>query len=51
MKVEVKCDVPVVAETVVDLRSLSTPGLISNFRSPGDRYPESVVEVERASCP
>jgi len=51
MKVEVKRDVPVVAKTVGDLRSLSTwpPGLILNFPRPGDRYPESVVEVERAS--
>jgi hypothetical protein len=51
MKVEVKRDVPVVAKTVGDLRSLSTwpPGLVLNFPRPGDRYPESVVEVERAS--
>jgi len=49
MKVEVKCDVPVVAETVVDLRSLSTPGLISNFRSPGNRYREKRRRGERAS--
>jgi hypothetical protein len=51
MKVEVQRDVPVVAKTVADLRSLSTwpPGLIFNFPRPGDRYPESVVEVERAS--
>jgi hypothetical protein len=51
MKVEVKPGVPVVAKTVADLRSLSTwpPGLILNFPRPGDRHPESVVEVERAS--
>ena len=51
MKVEVKPDVPVVAKTVGDLRSLSTwpPGLILNFPRPGDRHPKSVVEVERAS--
>jgi hypothetical protein len=51
MKVEVQRDLPVVAKTVADLRSLSTwpPGLILNFPRPGDRYPESVVEVERAS--
>jgi len=50
MKVEVKRDVPVVAKTVGDLRSLSTwpRGLILNFPMPGDRHPESVVEVERA---
>ena len=44
MKVEVKRDVPVIAKTVADLRSLA--GLILNFPRPGDRYPESVVEVE-----
>jgi hypothetical protein len=51
MKVEVKRDVPVVAKTVGDLRSLSTwpPGLVLNFPRPGDRHPKSVVEVERAS--
>jgi hypothetical protein len=51
MKVEVKGDVPVVAKTVGDLRSLSTwpPGLILNFPRLGDRDPKSVVEVERAS--
>ena len=50
MKVEVKRDVPVVAKTVGDLRSLSMwpPGLILNFPRPGDRHAESVVEVERA---
>jgi hypothetical protein len=48
MKVEVKRDVPVIAKTVADLRSLATwpSGLILNFPRPGDRYPESVVEVE-----
>jgi hypothetical protein len=51
MKVEVKPDVPVAAKTVGELRSLSTwpPGLILDFPRPGDRHPESVVEVERAS--
>jgi hypothetical protein len=51
MKVEVKRDIPVVAKTVGDLRSLSTwpPGLALSLRLPGDRYPESVVEVHRAS--
>jgi hypothetical protein len=51
MKVEVKRDVPVIAKTVGDLRSLSTwpPGLILNFPRLGDRHPKSVVEVERAS--
>ena len=51
MKVEVKRDVPVVAKTVGDLRSLCTwpPGLILNFPRLGDRHPESVVEVEGAS--
>jgi hypothetical protein len=51
MKVEVKGDVPVVAKTVADLRSLSTwpPGLFLSLPLPGDRYPESVVEVDRAS--
>jgi hypothetical protein len=51
MKVEVKRDVPVLAKTVADLRSLPTwpPGLVLNFPSPGDRYPSSVVEVEQAS--
>jgi hypothetical protein len=51
MKVEVRGDIPVVAKTVADLCSLSTwpPGLILNFPQPGDRYPESVVVVERAS--
>jgi hypothetical protein len=51
MKVEVKGDVRVFAKTVADLRSLSTwpPGLILNFPRPGHRYPESVVEVERAA--
>jgi hypothetical protein len=51
MKVEVKGDVPVFAKTVADLRSLSTwpPGLVLNFPRPGDRYPASVVMVERAS--
>jgi hypothetical protein len=36
MKVEVKRDVPVIAKTVGDLRSLSTwpPGLILNFPDP-----------------
>ena len=50
MKVEVKPGVPVVAKTVGDLRSLATwpPGLVLNFPRPGDRYPGSVVEVERA---
>ena len=48
MKVEVKGDAPVAAKTVADLRSLATwpSGLILNFPRPGDRYPESVVEVE-----
>jgi hypothetical protein len=51
MKVEVKPDIPVVAKTVGDLRSLSTwpPGLNLNFPRLGDRYPESVVEVEWVS--
>jgi hypothetical protein len=51
MKVEVKPDIPVVAKTVGDLRSLSTwpPGLILHFPRPGDRHPESVVEVEWVS--
>ena len=50
MKVEVKPDVPVVAKTVGDLRSLSTwPPLDLDFPRLGDRHPESVVEVERAS--
>jgi hypothetical protein len=51
MKVEVKRDVPVIAKTVADLRSLATwsPGLILSLPLPGDRYPESVVEVEQAS--
>jgi len=33
---------------VADLRSLATwpSGLILNLPRPGDRYPESVVEVE-----
>jgi hypothetical protein len=49
MKVEVKPDVPVVAKTVGDLRSVSTwpSGLVLNFPRPGDRHPKSVVEVER----
>ena len=52
MKVEIGGDVPVIAKTVADLFSLSAwpPGLILNFPSCGDRYPESVVVVERASC-
>ena len=51
MKVDVKSDVPLVAKTVGDLCSLSAwqPGLTLNFSSRGDRYPESVVVVERAS--
>ena len=51
MKVEVRGDIPVVAKTVADLCSLSTwpPGLILKFPRRGDRYPESVVVVERAS--
>ena len=51
MKVEVKRDVPVIAKTVADLRSLATwpPGLILSLPLPGDRYPESVVEVKQAS--
>jgi hypothetical protein len=51
MKVEVKRDVPVVAKTVGELRSLSTwpPGFFLSLPLPGDRYPESVVEVDRAS--
>jgi hypothetical protein len=51
MKVDVKSDVPLVAKTVGDLCSLSSwhPGLTLNFSSRGDRYPESVVVVERAS--
>ena len=51
MKVEVKRDVPVVAKTVADLRSLSTwpTGLVLSLPLPGDRYPDSVVEVDRAS--
>jgi hypothetical protein len=51
MKVEVKRDVPVVAETVANLRSLSTwpTGLVLSLPLPGDRYPHSVVEVDRAS--
>jgi hypothetical protein len=51
MKVEIRGDVPVIAKTVADLFSLSAwpPGLILNFPSRGDRYPESVVVVERAS--
>jgi len=51
MKVEVRGDIPVVAKTVADLCSLSTwpSGLILNFPGPGDRYPESVVVVERGS--
>jgi hypothetical protein len=51
MKVEVRGDIPVIAKTVADLCSLSAwpPGLILNFPQPGDRYPESVVVVERTS--
>jgi hypothetical protein len=51
MKFEVKRDVPVVAKTVAELRSLSTwpPGLFLSLPRPGDRYPESVVEVDRVS--
>ena len=51
MRVEVTGDIPIIAETVADLCSLSTwpSGLILNFPQPGDRYPESVVMVERAS--
>jgi hypothetical protein len=51
MKVDVKSDVPLVAKNVGDLCSLSSwqPGLTLNFPSRGDRYPESVVVVERAS--
>ena len=51
MKVEVRGNIPVVAKTVADLCSLSTwpPGLILNFPRPGDRYPDSVVVVERVS--
>jgi len=51
MKVEVRGDIPVIAKTAADLCSLSAwpPGLILNFPQPGDRYPESVVVVERAS--
>ena len=51
MKVEVRGDIRVIAKTVADLCSLSTwpPGLILNFPQPGDRYPASVVVVERAS--
>jgi len=51
MKVEVRGDIPVVAKTVADLCSLSAwqSGLILNFPRPGDRYPESVVVVERGS--
>ena len=51
MKVEVRGDIPVMAKTVADLCSLSTwpSGLILNFPQPGDRYPESVVVVQRAS--
>ena len=51
MKVEVKGDVPVVAKTVADLRSLSTwpTGLVLSLPLPGDRYPDSVVEVDRPS--
>ena len=44
-------DVPVIAKTVADLFSLSAwpPGLILDFPSCGDRYPESIVVVERVS--
>jgi hypothetical protein len=44
-------EIAVVAKTVGDLRSLSTwpPGLALSLLLPRDRYPESVVEVERAS--
>jgi hypothetical protein len=51
MKVEVKRDVPVVAKTVADLRSLPTrpPGLVLSLPLPGDRYPDSVGEVDWAS--
>ena len=51
MKVQVRGDIPVIAKTVADLCALSTlpPDLILNFPQPGDRYPESVVVVERAS--
>ena len=51
MEVEVRGDIPVIAKTVADLCSLPAwpPGLILNFPQPGDRYPESVVVVERAS--
>jgi hypothetical protein len=48
---DTRLDIPVVAKTVGDLRSLSTwpPGLILHFPRPGDRHPESVVEVEWVS--
>ena len=51
MKIQVRGDIPVIVRTVADLCSLSTwpPGLILNFPQPCDRYPESVVVVERAS--
>ncbi len=51
MKVVVKRDVPMVTKTVADLRSLSTwpTGLVLSLPLPGDRYPDSVVEVDRAS--
>jgi len=51
MKVEVKRGVPVVAKTVAELRALSTwpPGLVLIVPKLGERYPESVVVVDRAS--
>jgi hypothetical protein len=51
MKVETKGDVPVVAKTVADLRLLSTwpRGLVLIVPKLGERFPESVVEVDRAS--
>jgi hypothetical protein len=51
MNVEVKRDVPLVAETVAELRALSTwpPGLVLIVPKLGERHSESVVEVDRAS--
>jgi hypothetical protein len=51
MPVEIERRVPVESQTVAELRSLSAwpPGLILDFPSCSDRYPESVVVVEQAS--
>jgi hypothetical protein len=49
MRVEVEPGVPVDTKIVADLRSLWAwpPSLV--LIVPGERYPESVVKVERAS--